>query len=178
MSLPYRMQDASTPGSMIPGFQAVAGYIGGDTPHVWTAEEWGRFKGVPKLPIYVRSTPGDRAQGNSDGWDCLQHLFKLRVPKGKAVAYDIETDESVSKVLGFREIVEWGGYVVWLYGSRSTVFKVPAENYWVADYTGSPHWPSRNSRACQYAADQKTASGTWDYSCIRWWQVRRGKLWT
>jgi hypothetical protein len=41
---PVKMFDASTPpASAPPGYRAVAGYIGGDTPHVWTGAEWRRF---------------------------------------------------------------------------------------------------------------------------------------
>lgn len=178
MALPWKMQDSSTPVKFQPGMKAVAGYIGGDTPHVWTPLEWERYKGIPKLPIFVRSTPGTVAEGRDDGWIAVQQLFALGVPKGKAVAYDKETDISPAQVLGFRLVVEWAGYRVWVYGSRDFVFRNPSRNYWPADYTNVPHWPTRNSRACQYSGNVSTPDGAIDISCIRWWQIRSGKLWT
>ncbi len=52
---PVKMFDASVPPASAPaGYRAVAGYIGGDTPHVWTKAEWRRFDQLPKLPIWVR----------------------------------------------------------------------------------------------------------------------------
>src|SRR5579859_4457021 len=171
MRTPYLMQDSSVPTyGLLPGYRAVAGYIGGDTPHVWTAEEWGRFGRAPKLPIFVRSTPGDRAAGEADGLAALGQLYALRVPRGVAVAYDKETDISPRQVAGFRSVLEWAGFNVWLYGSAPGVFEMPALNYWPAEWTGAPHWPTRNSRACQFKSGTIT-----DSSCVRWWQVKRGK---
>jgi hypothetical protein len=51
---PVKMFDARVPPASAPaGYRAVAGYIGGDTPHVWTDDEWKRFGSLPKLPIWV-----------------------------------------------------------------------------------------------------------------------------
>src|SRR5258706_15218366 len=55
---PVKMFDASVPPASAPaGYRAVAGYIGGDTPHVWTKAEWRRFDQLPQLPIWGRSNP-------------------------------------------------------------------------------------------------------------------------
>ena len=52
-----RMYDAAYPPSNPPHWDAAAGYIGGDTPHVWTAAEWARQPVRYRLPIFVRSNP-------------------------------------------------------------------------------------------------------------------------
>ncbi len=181
LTTPRLMQDSSIPTSkLLPGYSAVAGYIGGDTPHVWTQAEWGRFKGVPKLPIFVNNISGDdRATGRLDGFKVLNLLYDLGVQPGTAVAYDLETRIVPERTRGFRSVIEWAGFRAWIYGSRSTLFANPAIDYWVADYTGLPHWPSRPTRACQYKAGVHTpGEPDIDVSCIRLWQVRSGALWT
>lgn len=182
LKLPLKMLDTSDPGtsSLPKGYSAVAGYAGGDTPHVWTREQWARFEGIPKLPIYVDDKKTGRLAGVQDGWDCLQKLMALGVPAGKgfAVAYDIETSKDADRAHGFRSVLQWAGFRVWLYGSRSTVLTIPFENYWVADFTGKPHWPLRHARACQFTPDVAIDGITWDVSVIRVWQILNGRLWT
>ena len=177
--LPYKMLDTSNPGSarLPAGYKAVAGYIGGDTPHVWTGAQWAQFRGTPKLPIYVDDYKTGRAAGVADAWDCLAKLFALGVKPGKAVAYDIETSKDAQRAYGFAAILNWAGFAVWLYGSRSTLLTIPFNDYWIADYTDKPHWPVRSARACQYANGVNIGGVTWDISCIRWWQIQSGKLW-
>ena len=177
--LPYKMLDTSNPGTakLPAGYHAVAGYIGGDTPHVWTDAQWGQFRGVPKLPIYVDDYKTGHAAGVADGWNCLTRLFALGVRPGVAVAYDIETSKDALRAAGFATVLNWAGFVVWLYGSRSTLLTIPFNDYWIADYTGVAHWPVRSARACQYASTVQIDGVIWDVSCIRWWQIRAGKLW-
>lgn len=178
--LPLKMLDTSNPGtSTLPkGYSAVAGYIGGDTPHVWTAEQWTQFKGIPKLPIYVDDFKTGYAAGQADGWDCLQKLFALGVPKRVAIAYDIETSKDSARAHGFRSVLNWAGFTVWLYGSKNTVASIPFFDYWVADYTGKAHFPWRQARACQYLPGTLINGVRWDVSVIRWWQIRMHRLWT
>lgn len=52
-----RMYDAAYPPANPPHWDAAAGYIGGDTPHVWSAAEWRAQPVRYWLPIYVRSNP-------------------------------------------------------------------------------------------------------------------------
>lgn len=181
--LPLKMLDTSNPGTAtLPkglGYSAVAGYIGGDTEHVWTRDQWAQFRHVPKLPIYVDDNKTGRAAGVADGWDCLPRLMAIGVPAGKgfAVAYDIETSKDAQRAYGFASVLNWAGFVVWLYGSRSTVETIPFSDYWIADFTDVSHWPLRSARACQYQPNVTINGITWDISCIRLWQVRTGKLW-
>lgn len=176
-----KMVDTSNPGtSGLPkGYQAVAGYIGGDTPHIWTAQQWQQFKGVPKLPIYVDDArSAGTAAGEADAWNCLKILFSLGVPRGKAIAYDIETSKDAARADGFNAVMQWAGFVTWLYGSRSTLLTIPFPAYWVADFTQLPHFPTRSSRACQYANEVPVNGLKWDVSVLRRWQFLHRRLWT
>jgi len=141
---PVKMFDASVPPASAPaGYRAVAGYIGGDTPHVWTDAEWKRFDGLHKLPIWVRSNPAD-VDGEVEAFGALRRLYQLRVPREITVAIDLETAVNDSYVRKFHSVMRWAGYFVWVYGSASTVFENPvAEGYWVADYAGKGPFMSR-----------------------------------
>lgn len=170
-----RMTDASMPPvTHAPkGADIVAGYIGGDTPHVWTAAEWASFGKMHKLPIFVRS---QRGNGRADGFAALQQLYSLGVPKGSAVAYDLETLVYGAMVTAFYNVLYWGGYYTYVYGSADYVFGNPAcSGYWVADYRGQPfQYPHSRVVATQYAANKEG----WDWSEVKPWQFKnRIKAW-
>lgn len=131
--------------SMPSGYVAVAGYIGGDTPHVWTAEEWGYFRGWRKLPIWTRTKDNSPQDGAADGWAAVQALRNVGVParaggQGTPVALDLETYEDPAYVAAFSAVTEWAGFPVYCYGSASTVRGNPeCWGYWAADWTDSEH---------------------------------------
>ncbi len=119
---PVKMFDASVPPASAPaGYRAVAGYIGGDTPHVWTEAEWRRFDQLHKLPIWVRSNP-TQVDAEADAFGALQRLYQLRVPRGITVAIDLETAVDSGYVRRFHSVMRWAGFYAWVYGSASTVF--------------------------------------------------------
>ncbi len=137
------------------GYVAVAGYIGGDTPHVWTEAEWGYFGGWRKLPIWTRTADNSAQDGTSDGWAAIQALKAVGVPargagQGSPVALDLETYQDPAYVSAFAEVLEWAGFPVYPYGSASTLRGNPqCWGYWAADWTGSEHLLSW-STATQY----------------------------
>jgi len=165
---PVKMFDASTPPeSAPPGYRAVAGYIGGDTPHVWTEGEWRRFRKLRKLPIWVRSNPA-QVHAEPDAFAALQRLFELHVPRGTTVALDLETAVDAGYVRTFHRVMRWAGFYAWVYGSASTVFKnPPADGYWVADYAGKGPflYPHKMVKATQYADGPH-----YDSSLVKYWQ--------
>lgn len=166
------MADASQPPPGDPaGADIIAGYIGGDTPHIWTKAEWDQYKTLRKLPIWVRSQRGD---GNADGFDALKQLYRLGVPKGTTVVYDLETLVYGAMVTAFSNVMAWGGYQTWIYGSADYVFgNPPCAGYWVADYKGQPFmYPHSAVRATQYAA----GVDGYDWSEVKGWQYAH-KLW-
>jgi len=193
------MFDASTPPasprSVAPGtWAAVAGYIGGPTPHIWSAEEWGRFgtahSGLKKLPIWVAApavhahaarvgfnvadlpspAAADMAlSADAEAWTALRRLYALGVPKGSPVVWDMETAVASTYLRTVGAVLEWGGYLPWVYGSASTVFdNPPLHGYWVADYAGKGPFMFDHPevRATQYASGPAVDSSTvkpWQY---------------
>jgi len=132
------MFDAAFPPTSPPKWEVAAGYIGGNTPHVWTDQEWARQAARYRLPIFTRSTGGDP---NADGAAAVRWLRAHGVPPGCCVALDYETRIDAGYLRIFDWIVMQAGYLTLLYGSRDFVLRnpKPSGGYWVADYTGSPH---------------------------------------
>lgn len=165
---PVKMFDASTPPASAPqGYRAVAGYIGGDTPHVWTDAEWRRFGKLRKLPIWVRSNP-TQVDAEADSFAALERLFELKIPRGTTVALDLETAVDADYVRMFHRVMRWAGFYVWVYGSASTVFRNPeADGYWVADYAGKGPfmYPHKMVKATQY-----DNGPNYDSSLVKYWQ--------
>jgi hypothetical protein len=91
---PVKMFDARVPPASAPaGYRAVAGYIGGDTPHVWTDAEWKRFGSLPKLPIWVRSDPAEVADYAGNG----PFMYPHRLVKATRYANGPHYDSSLIK---------------------------------------------------------------------------------
>jgi len=146
----YFMADVSNPTAagirgMPDGFVAVAGYIGGDTPHVWTTAEWEYFAGWRKLPIWTRTKDNSPQDGTADGWAAIQALHSIGVPgrgpaQGTPVALDLETYQDPAYVSAFAGVLEWAGFPVYPYGSASTVRGNPqCWGWWAADWTDAEH---------------------------------------
>ena len=87
------MYDASTPPAAPPHWHVAAGYIGGDTPHVWSMEEW-RAQWAPELlPIWAATGRPDTPQaGIADADLIATRLDVLGVPQGCSVVVDTETE--------------------------------------------------------------------------------------
>src|SRR5215813_11774933 len=120
--------EAFATGQMPPGYQAIAGYLSSPAAfHPWTRDNWAKFGKVKKLPIFVASkaVPGITGTGNSDAFACLEQVYKLGVPKGSAVALDMETAVDPGYVTAFSDALNWAGYATWVYGSASSVFGNP-----------------------------------------------------
>lgn len=129
-----KMADAAFAADIVPGFEIGAGYYGGPGAfHVWKPSDWARFPGY-RLPIWVAAT-GNKS-GQVDGQNALDALRALKVPPGSFTVLDMEIMRDRTYVENFAaEVGGPGGYRVWVYGSRSTVFgNPPCNGYWVADY--------------------------------------------
>jgi hypothetical protein len=158
-----RMFDAAFPPASPPAWEAVAGYIGGNTPHVWTDAEWARQKARWRLPIFTRSSDGDPA---ADARRTIAWLTRHRVPKGAVVALDFETRVDAGYLRAFDSALKRAGWKVILYGSLSTVLHnpKPSGGYWVAHWTNVPHLVP-GSAATQYASDVMLRK-PWDASLV------------
>lgn len=131
------MYDASTPPVDPPKWHVAAGYIGGDTPHVWTDDEWRAQPAEKKLPIWTGARrPNTAEAGQADAGEALHALRALAVPRGSFVALDMETDVSENYVLDFQHALSYDGYPVMVYGSLSDLLVYPpaVEHLWAA------HW--------------------------------------
>ena len=165
-----KMFDAAYPpgeASEVADYQVCAGYIGGDTPHVWTRAEWERFSHMHKLPIFTRSDPGS-ANAAGDAFAALRQLHAIGASAGIPFALDFETQVNAGYVDAFYDVVRSAGFRLWVYGSASTVFGNPACNgYWVADYAGRGPFMYEHDdvRATQY----EEGIG-WDSSLVKPWQ--------
>jgi hypothetical protein len=162
--------DASNPPTNAPaGMKVAFGYIGGHTPHVWTAAEWARFNALKKVPIYVPGaaigSPGDPM---TEAFDALEKMFRLGVAKGSPLVWDLETAVNSASVNTAQRVMNWAGYKLWPYGSASTLFGNPqADGYWVADFAGVGPFMFKHAgvRATQYASGQQ-----FDSSTVKQWQ--------
>ena len=133
-----RMFDAAFPPSAPPRWEVVAGYCGGNTPHVWTDQEWAAQPARYRLPIFTRSHDGDP---NTDATHAVAWLRQHGVPPGCCVALDYETRIDAGYLGVFDWVVTQAGYLTLLYGTRRTVLQNPRPSggYWVAEWTGTPH---------------------------------------
>lgn len=148
------MFDDSSPPSHAPNTDAVAFYIGGDTPHVWTDSEIQRTTNRYRLPIWVRSNPNGSGQGHLEGSAVVQWALAHHMPKGNTVALDYETAIDDPYLWAFDAVLMANGYETMLYGSESTVFQnsKPSGGYWGALWDGVANLPN-GWAAKQYASD-------------------------
>lgn len=122
-----------------PNTDIVAFYIGGDTPHVWTAQEISGSKCRYRLPIYVRSFSG--VDPIADANAAINHLTAIAAPKGTTTALDLETLIDPPFVSAYGAAVRAAGYKVISYGSLSYVRQNPIlDGYWVADWDNVAGW--------------------------------------
>lgn len=172
-----KMADAAFAQDITPGFEIAAGYYGGPGAyHVWPRSDWARFSGY-RLPIWVPS-PGNK-DGEVDGRQAVDELLALKVPPGSYTVVDMEILRDRTYVERFAATLhEEGGYRLWDYGSRSTVFgNPPCNGWWVADYGISTAEGTRllempHVRAWQYQAN--IAPG-YDASLVKQWT--EGGMW-
>src|SRR5216117_1763143 len=116
------MYDDAFPPSHPPGTDAVAFYIGGDTPHPWTDAEILRQSARYRLPIWVRSNPSGAAQGRAEGHVAADWAHAHKQPLGTCIALDLETAINGDYVKAFDSAVRSAGYKTLVYGSAAYCF--------------------------------------------------------
>lgn len=132
--------DAAYPPAHPPNDAVVMGYIGGNTPHVWSLAEWNGQPARYRIPIWTRSNPGS-ANPATDAANALAKLRQLGAPPGCLVVLDYETAVNAGYLRAFDAAMLAGGHPVCVYGSASTLFgnPKPSGGYFAAQWTGSPH---------------------------------------
>jgi hypothetical protein len=163
------MYDAAYPPGHPPAWPVVAGYLGGNTPHVWSATEWAHQPARYRLPIWVRSQPGS-VDPARDAAAAVSAAAKLGVPHGATIALDFETAVNGSYVKAFDKVLQAAGHGVILYGSADTVRSnpTPSRGYWEARWTGTPHQET-GAYATQYSNGQAYDSSVIDLAKVPLW---------
>jgi hypothetical protein len=139
------MTDAATfTPAMLEGAAAVAGYFGGPNAYrAWTDNEWKATGTTPKLPIWVPKPSATASDArNTDIWQILSQCLHYQVPRGTAIAFDLETSQAdVSYMEEMNACLQYFGFGIIGYGSLSTINNaVPSYIWkWDADWTGVAH---------------------------------------
>lgn len=166
------MGDMSNPGTMKINETAVAFYIGGMTPHVWTTTQINSQTARYRHPIWVYGNNRGYDGGILEGTLAVMALRGLGVPTGTSVSADMEsntpTTADLEYIYGFHAAVAPTGYWTSIYGSRDTMAGYPAfgGGKWVADWTGSAHYTGLTGEwACQF--EQASGDVPWDTSIVK-----------
>lgn len=163
-------EDAAFPGNLFGDTGMVLGYYGGpEAYNVWSTVSWLRFTSHYKIPIWVAGLNGEE-----EGISAVSALHSLRVPEGKVTILDMEARIDRSYVSNFGHELQSAGYKVWVYGSASSLFRMPQLNgYAVADPTGIVHmYPHPGVRMTQYAF-----GSAFDNDVVRKWLAEQDDLW-
>lgn len=136
----FRSFDASIPpASAYPGCQAVLGYLGGRTPHVWTAGEWQRFGHLRQAGIWVPDLTKNPRQEAIDAADAAHALGWTRFAAHRRfIVRDMETSVDPAWSMAFDGKLTLEGYLAVDYGSASVAEKNPASAYWLASWNDLP----------------------------------------
>jgi hypothetical protein len=157
----FRMYDASAPPSKpYPGCDAVAGYIGGNTPHVWTRDEWNRASNngrLPMLPIWVGFGEADpvgharqaAAAAVARGW--VPH----HSPRWRAIVADVEAVSETAWLEEFGHQLQLEGFLCWPYMSATALpSDPPGYQVWLAQWSNAGTVPAiHDVIGHQYAHD-------------------------
>jgi hypothetical protein len=135
--------DASIPPARpYPGCQAVLGYLGGPTPHVWTLEEWLRFADLRQAPIWLYNPARDAsAEGRAAvaaakalGWRAFARVRRV-------IWLDMELTEDPAWIAAWAAAVREGGFEPGHYRSLSS-FEATGDPgiamRWIAAWDGAP----------------------------------------
>lgn len=145
-----------------PVTDVACGYIGGDTPHVWSYAEWASRPERWRLPIYVRSYPGN---GSADGAQAKQYCQGLGMPAGAVIGYDLEQLQDAPMCYAFAAAI--APYVCMVYGAESYVRANPPP-WWEAAWNNVPNIDSANAWAHQYFSDGSYDLNVFSTGCPLW----------
>lgn len=169
MTLHMMFDASSPPAAAYPGCEACAGYIGGNTPHVWTLDEWKRFQHLVQFPIWVGYQESDASVHGQAAAKAMHDLgWRPNAPRRRACILDFETEINSEWVNGFATEIWNAGYETLVYESESTIQSVPVkEGRWVAAYDGRAVIPAvPGAVAHQYKANVPWESTQVDLSVI------------
>jgi hypothetical protein len=130
--------DDSNPSGALPG-QVACGYIGGDCPHVWTAQQWRNQTAEFLFPIWTAEPDADP---QTEAAKCLTALWDLKVSPDTGFMLDSElfSGDDNDWINEFCRYTSHAHYGCHPYASASAIFYLPPRSgYIVADWTGIRH---------------------------------------
>jgi hypothetical protein len=151
--------DTSDPGLVhLTGFDVAGGYLGGNTPHVWTRQQWDDQPARWRAPLW---TPWPTVDPVQQGLNVAAALHDLGAPAGCIVFLDMEGTVNAALVNAIAAEVNKGGYIVGVYGSESAVFgNPPRSGYWVALWDGiAANYEHPHAIGKQYRGNVSDKSG-------------------
>ena len=141
----FRAFDASRPPASAPaGVQAVLGYLGGNTPHVWTLEEWRRFGHLRQAGLWtVDFRQAGRPQGVAAAQAARALGWYAHARHRRVIWFDAETIVQVDVMAAACEGAAELGYLPGIYGSQSTVvaYEVLDHPLLIANWNDMPTVP-------------------------------------
>jgi hypothetical protein len=164
------MFDASIPPAQAyPGCVAVAGYIGGNTPHIWTIPEWQRFGALVQFPIWVGAGRSDGAyDGQAAAGAMHAHGWNPGSPNRRGCVLDMEGQVNPGYVDEFGVSIWQAGYQTFIYEDLAALGGNPAkEGIWLALWDGLADIPAYAAvLAHQYLPNVAWQGTTVDLSTI------------
>jgi hypothetical protein len=156
-----RMFDASLlPGKPYPGCQAMAAYIGGNTPHVSTAPQWNAASDggrLYQLPIWVGFGEADPVQHAQDAARAAISLGWVphHAPAWRAIVADVEAVSEQAWLSAFGAELRRQGFLCWPYMSAVALpSDPPGYTVWLAEWNGVDNVPAiHDVIGHQYAPD-------------------------
>lgn len=156
--------DSSAPLTKYPVVDGWGFYLGGDTPHVWSA---GDFGSIPariryRLPIWTRSNPHPQIAA-ADATSFIAQLSAVKAPGRTFVALDLESAETSAYVQTFGLLLNRAGYFILVYVNGSNVASTPRLNgIWLAR-PGAVTLVA-GTVGTQYLENQTSGGGLYDLS--------------
>lgn len=139
MSLVRMFDAAHPPATPYPGAAAVAGYIGGRTPHIWTRAEWQRFGHLYQLPIWTADFSQDASRSAAAAADAAEALGWIahHDPLWRAIVVDGEAVIDEPWIREFGAELQRRGFLCWPYLSLAAIAGDPRGfSLWLADWDG------------------------------------------
>jgi hypothetical protein len=163
----YHGFDASLPPkSAYPGTDIVAGYIGGDTPHVWTLNEWRACQGnnTPRrvLPIWTADFSKNAVTSAIAAGNAMRAFGWNR--GGRLCALDSETSLNVLWIQNFEKTLDKEHSFATLdYRSLEALVAAPSGlPEWVAHWNSPPGPWTGKQYAYQYKPNEEYDGTTID----------------
>lgn len=158
MTLTLAFDAAFPPLNPYPNAGAVFGYLGGNTPHIWTPDEWRRFQNLKQMGIWVGFNEADPVGHGNDAVQAARSLGWTPNGNGatrRGIIIDFETEIDPAWIKSYADTVNSGGYDTFVYGSESFVLQNPVRSgRWIALYNDQPNIPADpGALAHQYVAD-------------------------